>query len=414
MRKRYRLLIFVVVLIVCVIVGVRHIQAELAMGSVMPVDKNLISANTDFAFRLLNNIASKHPGSNILISPSSLSMSLAMAYNGSEGDTHKTMSLALGLDKMSLQDINESNANLLANLNNPGAGVNISMANGLWTGKIFPIVPGFIDMSRKYYDAKVSSLDFADPSAKSSIDAWVSKKTHGKIDRIAEGLDGLSVLCLVNAIYFKGTWTSCFDKDWTHNQPFMLEDGKVKNVPMMSQKGRFRFCEGKDFEAVALPYGSGRMSMYIFIPREGLSLREFLETLDADKLKSWLSTFGEFELQVTIPRWKLECETDLIKPCTDLGMGIAFDPDRSNFRGICKHSGGNNVYIEVIKQKTFIEVNEEGTEAAAATFTLFGARSASPEIRVNRPFFYAIRDDKTGAILFMGTVVDPEQSKSAL
>ncbi|MEN6357826.1 MAG: serpin family protein [Armatimonadota bacterium] len=413
MKKRYWLFVFAGLLAVTAALCARHFQAKRAMGKVLPVNKKLISANTDFSIRLFKDIASRRSGRNTLISPSSVSMSLAMAYNGSKGDTRKLMGAVLGLDKMSLHEINNSNANLLVNLNNPGRGVNISAANGMWTGKVFPIVPSFIDISRKYYDAEVASLDFTHRSAKSAIDGWVRKKTHGRIDNIAEDLGGLTVLCLANAIYFKGTWTFRFDKNETQAEPFMLEDGKIKSVPMMSQEGRFRYCMGQNFEAAALPYGSKRMSMYIFVPCEGCSLSEFLKTLNAKNWNKWLPSFQEQKVRVTLPRWKLECETNLIPPCTDLGMGNIFDSGKCDFSGICK-SDRNDVYISSLKQKAFIEVNEEGTEAAAATFMVLKARCATPEVRANRPFFYAIRDDMTGTILFMGTVVDPAMDAGIL
>jgi serine protease inhibitor len=288
------------------------------------------------------------------------------------------------------------------------------VANAAWVSNRAPIVPRFIDRAKRYYGAEATNLDFLAPGAASTINKWVDSRTRGRIRHIAGGLDDSTVLCLTNAVYFKGTWTHRFDRELTSNLPFTLADGSVKSVPMMRQDGRFRYCQTDSFEAVALPYGSGRMSMYVFLSNRNSSLSSFLSAIGGDAWKQWPSRFEEKKLRVLLPRWKLESHADLRGACERIGMGIAFDPDKSDFRAMCRCDGPNNVYIGTLKQEAFVEVNEEGTEAAAASFELFRARSGWPEFRANRPFFYAIRDDQTGALLFMGLVADPLVSDASL
>jgi len=412
MKRRFLFLVSIGLLCVFVIIGARHLQARRAMGRIVPVSQGLISANTGFAFKLFKNLALQNSQQNIVVSPASVSMTLAMAYNGARGKTQKEMAETLGFNSMSLADVNKSYSDLMENLNNPGTGVVLETANGLWAAKQYPLASNFLSACKEYYDAEVDNVYFADPSAKSRINKWINRKTHNRIPEIAEGLDKSTVLCLINAIYFKGVWTWQFDKARTEEDIFILAGHKLERVPTMHQEGKFRYYEGDGFNAVALPYGSKRMSMYIFVPLTENGLPELLKSLNADNWSKWMSGFHETKVKVILPRWKLECEMDLKKPCSDLGMENVFHSGSCDFSGMCK-SGAKDVFISVLKQKAFIEVNEEGTEAAAATIVVM-ARSGCPEIRANRPFFYAIQDDQTNTILFMGTVVNPMQGESSL
>lgn len=414
MNKR-RLLCLSALVIAILVFTARYVMKQSTMGSRIPVNKKLITANTDFAFRLFKDTAANNPGRNILIFPCGASMTLTLAYNGALDDTKKAMGKALALDKMSEPEINESNSALMDNLNNPGSGIELNVANAAWLDKKVQIVPKFIDTARKYYDAEAANIDLANSG--SIINDWVSKKTRGRIDNIAEGLDASSVLCLTNAVYFKGTWTNPFDKKSTSSKPFILTDSSMKQVPMMYQEDDFRcynceYNDNVDFKAIALPYGSGRMSMYVFLPGKYSSLKTFLQTLNEKNWNMWLSHFEKKKLEVYLPRWKFDSQMNLIKPCKRLGMGVAFDPCKSNFQRMCKCDDRNNVYVSVLKQKVFIEVDEEGTEAIAGTYFLSPVSAVYPSFFANRPFFYAIRDDRTGEILFMGIVEDPTLEKA--
>lgn len=405
MRKRVLLIVCILAGILLLLAGVRRFRAWTAMGSTVQVDRRLVDANTDFAFRLFKTIASKDRNRNVLISPCGVSMVLTLAQDGARGKTKAEMRKALGLDAMTPADLDAANKALLQNLNDPGTGVQLEVANAVWAGRQWPIVSQYLATAREYYGANAANVDLA--SAGPQIDSWVRQKTHGKIDHIAEGLDSLSAMVLTNAVYFKGTWTCRFDRKETRDRPFFLywDTGTSAQVPTMHQKGSFRFYECEEFAAAALPYGSGRMSMYVFVPSYGSDLHKFLGTLNAKNWNQWLSRFERKEVDVDLPRWKLSYDTSLIEPCMNLGMRAPFAD--ADFRDLCERRG---VYIDRAKQKAFIEVNENGTEAAAGTFVLFEARCASPRLRADRPFFYAIRDDRTGEILFMGTVVDPTQT----
>jgi serine protease inhibitor len=238
----------------------------------------------------------------------------------------------------------------------------------------------------------------------------VKDKTSGKIDRIIDSISSDTILFLINAIYFKGKWADEFAKDKTKEDVFNLESGSQKRVPMMTQSGSYKYYDGKSFQAVSLPYGGGRVSMYVFLPAKGTSLSEFQKGLSASSWEGWMREFAQTEGDITLPRFKIEYEIALNDALKSLGMESAFDPSRANFKGMVQSE--QNVYISKVKHKTFVEVNEEGTEAAAVTSTEMRATSAMrPRERfrmvVDHPFFCAIRDNLTGTVLFMGSIMEP-------
>ncbi|MCY7279144.1 MAG: serpin family protein, partial [Phormidesmis sp. CAN_BIN44] len=221
-------------------------------------------------------------------------------------------------------------------------------------------------------------------------------------------IDADQVMFLINAIYFKGKWMNEFDKSQTTDQPFTLAGGRQKQHAMMSQRGDYRYTENQQFQAVSLPYGKGRTSLYVFLPKPNSNLADFQKTLTAENWQTWMKTFGKREGSIQLPRFKMEYETQLRKSLSALGMGIAFDPSKADFSNL----SATSTRIDEVKHKTFVEVNEEGTEAAAVTSTGIRATSAQMDVApfsmtVDRPFFCAIRDNKTGEILFMGAIVDP-------
>jgi serpin B len=242
------------------------------------------------------------------------------------------------------------------------------------------------------------------------INNWVNQSTNGKIDKIVDVIEPNTAFILLNAIYFKGNWTEQFPKEATQLRPFTLLDGTQKQHPMMRHQdsASFPYYENELFQAVSLPYGEGRMSMYIFLPNQGVSLKTFYEKLNAENWQQWMNQFNNFdnsggEVLISLPRFKLEYAIDLKDALKALGMEIAFTKE-ANFSGMTSSS----VSIDKIKHKTFVEVNEEGTEAAAVT-EVGGVRSGPIEMNVNRPFFFAIRDNQTGSILFVGSIVEPKE-----
>ncbi|HLG13149.1 MAG TPA: serpin family protein [Blastocatellia bacterium] len=374
------------------------------------VDPRLIAANTRFGFKLYAELLKEKPGQNALVSPSSVALALAMTYNGAEGGTREAMARALELQGLTLADVNRANADLKASLENPDPKVQLQIANSLWSKRGFTFKPDFIKRNTEYYKAEVSELDFNDPAAAARINRWVSDKTNAKIPKIIDQISPDSILFLINAIYFKGKWANEFDKSATHDEPFYLANGREKKHPMMRRSGEYRYYEEKGFQAVNLPYGSGRLSMYVFLPAKDSSLDGFHRNLTAANWETWMTRFEKSDGEILLPRFTIEFEAELNGALKALGMGVAFDPAGANFKNMIQMS--ENAYINKVKHKTFAEVNEEGTEAAAVTSVDIVATSVMRPKRtfkmvVDRPFFCAIRDNQTGSVLFMGSILDP-------
>ena len=368
-----------------------------------PGFSTVASANTIFGFKLLHGLRERETTPNIFISPLSISIALTMTYNGAVGQTERAMAEALEIDGLDLATINNSNKALWNSLENADPNVEISIANSLWSRQGTVLNPNFLERNRTFFEAEIASLDFSDPQAIKTINQWVGTNTNGKIKKIVHEIRPVTVLFLINAIYFKGNWQDEFDTSLTRPGVFQLSDGTQKQVQMMQREGggMYPYFRGAHFEAVSLPYGDGRLSMYIFLPTTNSNLNEFLEGLNTEKWIRWLSQFQNRKLKVMLPRFKLEYEATLNDTLEALGMEIAFGGG-ADFSGM----GPTGLFISEVRHKTFVEVNEQGTEAAAATAVIV-EESEGPVFQVNRPFFFVIHDIKTNTILFMGTVTEP-------
>jgi serpin B len=321
------------------------------------------------------------------------------------------MARALETAGLSLDELNRAYAGFRAALENPDAKVKLQIANSLWARQGIQFKSDFIKRTRDYFGAQVTALNFDDPAAPATINQWVSEKTNGKIDRIVDQIDANSVLFLINAIYFKGAWASEFDKAKTHDNDFTLARGS-KRVPMMSQSGNYPYLETRDFQAVSLPYGGGRVSFYVFLPSPSSNLAAFEKSLNEASWQQWMDQFRATDGDISLPRFRVTYEAGLNDALKAMGMGVAFDSGQADFSGMMETSG-QRVYISRVKHKTFAEVNEEGTEAAAVTSTEMRTTSMQAPRRrfrmvVDRPFFCAIRDNTSGTILFMGSIYDPQ------
>ena len=371
------------------------------------VGPELVRADTEFGFKLFKELVGRDDSKNVFISPSSLALALTMTYNGASGKTRQAMAKALQIRGIDLQQVNEANAALLANMNGPGPGVTLNVANSLWARQDVEFDADFLQRNREFYSAEVTALDFGRPDALDIINGWVADKTEGKIDEVIGTISPGTVLFLINAIYFKGAWEDPFDPARTRKGTFTLTDGAEKTVPMMSRHGDYNYLQTDTFQAIRLPYGKGRLSMYVFLPSKELGLRGFYKELHRESWESWMSLFSETKGSISLPRFRVEYEVEqaLKEALTALGMGVAFSRS-ADFSAMIP---GGGVWIERVIHKTFLEVNEEGTEAAAATAVeMLGVAIRQPfDMVVDRPFFCAIRDDKTGVILFMGSIVDP-------
>ena len=379
------------------------------------LDPRLVAAINRFGFRLLLELAGDAPAENLLISPASLAAALSMTLDGAAGETAQAMAKVLSLEGLSLDEINRAHAALWAALASADPQVTFEAANSLWARMGILFLPDFMGRNRDFYGAEVTNLDFDDPQAPDIINAWVNSQTHGRITDIVEPpIDPLTILFLINALYFKGQWRSQFDVAATQDGLFHLLGGRQKRCPLMTQAGEYPYMEGPGFRAISLPYGAGRFSLYVFLPDEELGLAGFLKSLMRNGLRAWnewMDQFWEQDGAITLPRFKVSYTKGLNDALKDLGMGIAFDADRADFSAMCPIPPLPTVHIADVRHKTFMEVNEEGTVAAAVTKVEMRMRGLPPpsfRMVVDRPFFCAIRDNETGVIVFAGVVVEPE------
>ncbi|MGP8198857.1 MAG: serpin family protein [Limisphaerales bacterium] len=359
-----------------------------------------------FGLKLLAQIRQSVPGKNVFISPTGLAFALSMAASGAQGETARQILATLQVED-SAPDLSKANLALLEQLSRLDPKIKLEIANSLWTAQDATIKPAYLDAGRKFYQAEVASVDFRDPATAQKINDWCSDHTHGKIPKMVEPPLDANRLILLDAIYFKGDWTKPFDKKLTRDLPFTLGNGQTVTHPRMSRTGEFDYYEDDTIQAVRLPYGSGAANMYIFLPKK--SLDDFLPTLTPGNWRQWTTQLRSRRGTVELPRFKLENEYNLKQSLTILGMPLAFTR-RANFHGISDEP----LYIDWVKQKTYVDVNEEGTEAAAVTgmgFYAAAVRREPPPFRmvVDRPFVLAIRDNQSGVMLFLGAILDPRQ-----
>ena len=329
---------------------------------------------------------------------------------GAAGETEQAMTNTLQLQGLGSESINPGYAGLRYALQTSDPKVTLTIANSLWARQGVPFKQDFLERNAEHFGAEISTLDFTDPNTLTTINQWVNTNTNGKIQKILDEINQDLVLFLINAIYFKGTWQTEFDPARTRDDIFHLATGSEKQVPMMTRTGDYPYYENYDamFQAISLPYGDGRMSMYIFLPYRESDLNTFLDSLNSEDWENWIAEFHEQEIFLSMPKFKLEYEKMLNSPLQSLGMEIAFAPNGADFSRMADLEAlGQNLYIGDVLHKAVVEVNEEGSEAAAVTSIGIRATSAPPAFIANRPFFFAIRDNETKTVLFMGTVVDP-------
>lgn len=374
------------------------------------IDQTIIDANNQLGFDLLSTIESDENG-NTFISPTSLFMALSMVYNGADGETRQEMVDTLQLDEIEGDQLNQANASLLAIMNDDSRQAELKMGNSIWLNQEFQFQNDFLENNQHYYHAEMQEIGVADGKSADQINKWVSEATNEKIDQIVDvPLNPDIVAMLINAVYFQGTWTYPFDENRTEEHAFHLEDGSTKNVPLMTLKKNFMYMENGDFQAISLPYGDDEeMSMQIFLPNEDKNIADLQDNLTNKDWKKWKSEFQEQEGTIMLPKFQLEFEASLSKALESLGMKTAFDERQADFSKMVEEDV--QIWISEVKQKTFIDVNEEGTEAAGTTSVDIVTTSAQIdppfEMKVDRPFFMTITDEKTGALLFMGTILNP-------
>ncbi len=378
---------------------------KISKGTIM--DTRAVTAYNQFGFHLFNQLRSQDEGKNLFCSPLSVATALTMAYSGAAGETEQAMAKVLNVEGMSQPEAGDVCAELLNQLKNADPKVTLLVANSLWARLGIQFQPAFLESNQRLFKAEITTLNFSDPNAPGIINRWVDTNTKGKIKEIIKQIEHRAVMFLINAVYFKGQWQEKFNPANTKPASFHLAQGKTKQVPMMAQSGRYSYLKGEHFQATELPYGDGRISMYLFLPDWDLPLGDFLKSLSYQRWEQWLAQFRHLPGEIKLPRFKLEYDKELNEALKALGMEIAFDPDRANFERMCAEG---DLFIQQVKHKAFVEVNEEGTEAAASTSVTMGVTSFQEPFSfvADRPFFFAIRDRQTGTVLFMGVVVDPQ------
>src|SRR5690625_4028808 len=370
--------------------------------------KKIIPANNELGFNLLPEVEADHNG-NTFISPASLFMAVSMIYNGADDVTKEEIAKTLNTKGISVNELNKANASLMAALKKETDDMQLHIANAIWLNEDFHFQKDFAQHNKDYFQAETEEIDISDDKSPVKINNWVSEMTNGKIKEIVDTpLNSDLVAMLINVFYFKGDWKSEFDKNETEVHPFHLEDDTTKDVALMKLTEDLAYLENEEFQAITLPYGEGEMSMKVFLPKENSSLKDFKETLTKQNWEVWNSEFRTQKGTILLPKFQIEYETLLNETLQHLGMKSAFDKD-ADFSQMIQED--NPVWISQVKQKTFIDVNEEGTEASAATSVEMETTSASIDepfhMEVNRPFFIAIVDEETEAILFMGSINNP-------
>lgn len=367
--------------------------------------QQMVKRQNDFAFRFFAQINQVPRDVNVFVSPLSASQCLSMIMNGAEGETRSEIikTLAPGTDTLDLKAFNTFNRYLVQQLFSMDPSVKITIANSIWVNKNFPVFDTFIQTNKKIYDAKVSNLNFSARNSVNQINGWCARKTNDLIPKVLDKLSAEEQMYLINAFYFKGTWSDQFHKASTRIETF----GDGLKVPMMHQERTYRYSQHERFAIAELPYGNGAFGITIILPNEGQTVQDCLEQLTAEHWEEWSSSFSRTLLDLKMPKMQMRYDRNLIADMQALGIRQAFSRDQANFAKISRVP----LFLGVLKQLAYIKVDEEGTEAAAVTTGGMMTTSVQPQeaipFYVNRPFIFMIRERTTGIILFMGKVMRP-------
>jgi len=376
-----------------------------------PVEEKKVNQDNAFSIDLFRTaVEGMNPNDNVLLSPISASIALAMLSNGAVGETKDAINKALVFEGFTEEQINAYYKKIIQALPNLDPKTKLEIANSIWYHHDFNVLPDFLKANENFYHAKIAALDFTTPNAPDIINDWVSESTNGKIPTIVDQISPDMVMYLINAIYFKGSWQEKFETAKTSKMPFLKNDGSVLNADFMNVQKNFNIIDNDQLQGIELPYGNGQYSMYVLLPSEQQSANDFVKGLkDNDQLGEIYSKFNKAETNLFFPKFKFSYQNKLNDELSKLGMGIVFT-DQADFTKIANES----LLVDEVKQKAFIEVNEEGTEAAAVTSV--GVRTTSMPIvhtlTFDRPFVFFIRENNCGLILFTGVINDPSKEEN--
>jgi serine protease inhibitor len=367
-----------------------------------PPPADVTAANNSFGLKLFQHLSKQPGGHNLAISPLSLSMALAMTWNGADGETARAMASTLDLEDIAPSAADAAYARLADRLAGLGPDVEWCLANSLWADDSLELLPSYVERMRTSFDAAVTRLDLAQADSVARINRWIADKTRGRIPELLDpgARDARGVLYLVNAAWFRAPWAVGFGEKDTREGRFRLPDGGSRSVPMMtSLSPQYSFLRENGFSAVALPYRGETVSLYLFLPDEGIEIRQFIDGLDPALLESWFARFQRGSVTVVLPRFRLSDTHTLNPALTAMGMGVAFT-DKADFSRMIQ----GRTSLDWVRHGVKIEVNEKGT--VAGTATVVKSKGGPPALVFNRPFVLAIRE-VSGALLFLGCVVDP-------
>jgi serpin B len=372
------------------------------------VEAEMVNAANSFGFNLMREVNTSFADSNVFLSPLSASMALGMTMNGAEGTTFEEMRTALGFGPRSYEELNTSYESLIALLRGLDPKVEFRIANAIYydlQDMGSAVEQAFLDDSRDHFDAEVRGLDFRLPETVDTVNAWANRNTNGRIPEIIDEIEERIVMLLMNAIYFKGDWRAGFRTDETTTATFHAPRGDVP-VSLMHRKGGFRQGRLSNATVAELPYGGDAFVMTILLPDEGADINTFLAGVNATAWHEATRDLRDSDVDLYLPKFRLAWEDTLNDELKALGMRQAFQPDEARFTRISR-SLGDQLYIDFVKQKSFVDVNEVGTEAAAVTVVGVGVTSAPVPVRIDRPFLFAIRERLSGTVLFLGKIIEP-------
>ena len=377
--------------------------------------RTLVESSNGFSLDIFRQVYQANPTENVVLSPLSINVALHMATNGATGDTKAEMKQTLGVADVGDDEINQAVRDLSAQLLSMDRKVTLSLANSIWFYDKFTLQAGFDELIQTYYDGRIEGLNFKDPNTKDRINGWVAEKTQGKITNLLEEVKEIDVMYLINAIYFRADWQYRFDPQQTQDAPFYLEEGQEVMVPTMFSEGvKLRSYYGSSFQLLDIPYGNGQFSLVILLPAGG-SLAEIMSQLNPADLSTWIAEADTLTPQLYLPKFKVSFKMDAKEELKELGMKLPFGPG-ANFDGFFNEIPGERLYIDQVIHEAVIEVNEAGSEAAAATAVVIvlkslGGKPQPAVVRVDRPFAYFIREQHTEAILFAGTMMNPSAGR---
>lgn len=372
----------------------------------------IVNASNKFGFNLLKDIEKHNTDKNLFISPFSALEALSMTYNGAVGVTKKEMASVLGFSDNTESEVNNYNQSLTKALKEADEKVLFEVANSIWYKQNFEVLQSFIDVNKTYYDAEVSPLNFFDPTSVHTINNWVSEKTHEKIPTIIDQIPPEAMMYLINAIYFKGTWMYQFDTSMTSEQDFFKSDGNPVKHQQMAMQAVINYYNNEDFQVAELPYGTGTFNFDIILPNAGKNLSNIISGLNDTKWKEMQEGMTETQAVLKMPKFKLELSSLLKNYLIELGMESAFNTDST--ADFSRIDSAKDLSISQVIHKTYVDLDEAGTEAAAVTAVGIivtampgGTPSKIIYFTADKPFIYAISEKSTGVVIFIGKMMDP-------